>query len=322
MFFRLWLIIPFFLVMCSVHAETTSDSISINKGIIDTISRDSISAMKASGIKIYALANGQYLGYEKPKTFGFITNFPKDMGVLFTTPFKKESLTPLAIIAGSTALLLLADQHITNGVQHFSNHIGFERASRFKTGLTLAGMGIYQVPQNLNSAIYSLGEGLPSLVISAGLLTYGKITKDYRSVSTASQLVESFLLMGITTQFLKRITGRESPSAATASGGRWQFFPNPKTYQHAVSAHDAFPSGHLATLMSTVTILSGNYPEKQWIKPVGYSVTSLVGLAMINNGVHWAGDYPLALGLGYLTAKITLKANQLFAVKHTKAPAY
>jgi membrane-associated phospholipid phosphatase len=316
MSFRVWLIIFFFLVIYTAHAQDMPAIKTYESA--DTLLKDSISALQNKGVKIYTIGDGQYLGYGKPKSFGFITNFPRDMGLLFTAPFKKESLTPLAIIAGSTVLLLIADQHITDGVQHFSRHIGLNNDSRFRTGITLGGADIYQVPQNLNSAIYSLGEGLPSLAIGAGLFTYGKITHDYRSVSTAGQLVESFLIMGITTQFLKRITGRESPSVATKPGGRWQFFTNPKTYQQSVPSHDAFPSGHLATLMSTVTILSGNYPEKHWIKPVGYSVTGLVGMAMINNGVHWAGDYPLALGLGYLAAKITLKTNQIFVVKHKK----
>ena len=79
--------------------------------------------------------------------------------------------------------------------------------------------------------------------------------------------------------------------------------------------HDAFPSGHLATVMATVTVLADNYPEKKWIKPVGYSVVGLVGTAMVGNGVHWVGDYPLAIGLGYVFGKVAVKMNRTIQKK-------
>jgi membrane-associated phospholipid phosphatase len=116
--------------------------------------------------------------------------------------------------------------------------------------------------------------------------------------------------MGVGTQLIKRITGRQSPSEAVELDGSWHLFPSFKNYQNHTPVYDAFPSGHLATLMSTVTILADNYPEKKWIKPVGYSVIGLVGYSMINNRVHWASDYPLAIALGYLCAKQVLKNNR------------
>ena len=107
------------------------------------------------------------------------------------------------------------------------------------------------------------------------------------------------------------MSGRESPFAATQPGGVWHPFPNLKTYQESVSSHDAFPSGHIGTMMATTVVIAANYPEKKWIKPVGYTMMSLVGLAMINNGVHWASDYPLAIGLGYVFGHATVKMNRL-----------
>ena len=88
-------------------------------------------------------------------------------------------------------------------------------------------------------------------------------------------------------------------------GGDWYPFPSFRHFQTNTSNFDAFPSGHLATLMSTVTILSLNYPEKKWIKPVGYSIMGMAAWAMMNTEVHWAGDYPLAIALGYLSGRIS-----------------
>ena len=64
------------------------------------------------------------------------------------------------------------------------------------------------------------------------------------------------------------------------------------------------------TLMSTITILAKNYPEKKYILPVGYSLMGLVGFSMINNNVHWASDYPMAIGLGYLCALQVARHNR------------
>ena len=38
-------------------------------------------------------------------------------------------------------------------------------------------------------------------------------------------------------------------------------------YHKNVAKHDAFPSGHLAAAMASVTVMSTNYPEYRAIKP-------------------------------------------------------
>jgi membrane-associated phospholipid phosphatase len=267
-----------------------------------------------SNEKRYDVGNGKIFVYTKPKPFSFLTNLPKDFAGIGKAPFKKNAVKPVLLVAASTAILILADQSITDGVEKFSSNIHLSAEENYKDVLTVkAGktdISLFKAPQNFNTMLYQLGQGFPSLLIGAGLFTYGKIHKDYRALSTANQLAESFILMGVGTQFLKRISGRQTPLASTKSGGAWHFLPPFKSYQTNTPYYDAFPSGHLATLMSTVTVLTENYPEKKWIKPVGYSITGLVGFAMINNKVHWAGDYPLAIALGYLCAKQVVKHNR------------
>ena len=101
----------------------------------------------------------------------------------------------------------------------------------------------------------------------------------------------------------------------TAPGGKWRPFPSLGEYQKNTPNYDAFPSGHLATMMTTVTVLADDYPEKKWIKPLGYTLIGLTGFAMMNTEVHWAGDYPLALAVGYLNGKIITGRH-----KHPKKP--
>jgi hypothetical protein len=66
----------------------------------------------------------------------------------------------------------------------------------------------------------------------------------------------------------------------------------------------------MGTLVATYVVITENYPEKRWIRPVGISIMTLVGLSMINNDVHWASDYPLAVGMGYVFGKATVKLNR------------
>jgi membrane-associated phospholipid phosphatase len=146
---------------------------------------------------------------------------------------------------------------------------------------------------------------------------YGAVKHDRRAIGTANDLVEALLTMGIATQILKRISGRESPFKATKSGGNWSPFPSFSSYQHNTSSYDAFPSGHLATLMATITVLQADYPGKKWIRPVGYTLMGLTAWAMMNTEVHWASDYPLAVAVGYVAGRVTTRRHK---VKKTPAP--
>jgi membrane-associated phospholipid phosphatase len=269
----------------------------------------------------YNVGKGKIFEYSKPKSFSFLTNLPKDFAGIGKAPFKKNAVKPVLLVAASSAILIIADQSITDGVENISSNIHLSAEENYKDILNIkAGktdISLFKAPQNFNTFLYQLGQGFPSLLIGAGLFTYGKIHKDYRALSTANQLAESFILMGVGTQVLKRIGGRQTPLASTQSGGAWHLLPPFKAYQNNTPYYDAFPSGHLATLMSTVTVLTENYPEKKWIKPVGYSITGLVGYAMINNKVHWAGDYPLAIALGYLCAKQVVKHNRKVIINST-----
>ena len=128
---------------------------------------------------------------------------------------------------------------------------------------------------------------------------------------------------GFLTQVLKHITGRTSPfkgvdwenpenstrrwnNGDTNVKDHWDFFPNQIEYHEHVSSYDAFPSGHLAVYMSTLTVIAENYPEYPIIKPVGYTLMTLLGLQMMNNGVHWASDYPISIVMGYYLGKIAV----------------
>lgn len=263
--------------------------------------------------------NRQDRVYEKPKPFSFITNIPKDIAGFSSQSFRKKNFSNLAWIAGSTALLLLADQSITNTVQEILDEHRIYATESFSPFIRLNIGGkktnIGKIPKNINTAFYNLGQGSSSMLMAAGFFIVGKIKKDNRALQTASQLTETFIILGLGTQAMKFITGRENPSDATQRGGAWKPFPSWSDFQNNKSKYDAFPSGHLATFVSAITIIAHNYPEKRWIGPVGYSIAGLCGLAMINNGVHWASDFPLGMALGYGFGKFISKKSH-FTIIH------
>lgn len=249
--------------------------------------------------------------YARPPKWGFIKNIPKDIWQIARSPFRKENLVGLSIVVASSALLIWQDQSISNGTKQFAKNINLSPNTSYQVLVKAGDTKIIKIPKNLNTALYQLGEGGTSMMIAGGMFLYGKIKKDNRALQTASDLAETFISMGISTQLLKRSFGRESPFKASVSGGAWRPFPPFSAYQGNTPKYDAFPSGHLATMMATVTVLTEHYPEKKWIKPVGYSAMALCSFAMINTDVHWAGDYPLALAIGYVAGKITAARHKV-----------
>ncbi|HET9824309.1 MAG TPA: phosphatase PAP2 family protein [Chitinophagaceae bacterium] len=247
--------------------------------------------------------------YEKPRPFTFLTNVPRDLIEIAKTPFEKNNLKGMAIVAAATAILLPLDQRIMNSVGRTSHRIGLGPQVQYDKILQLRGQTLFTWPDNLNSTFYQLGEGTTTLGMTGLLFVYGRIAKDYRSLQTASDLLEAYISMGITVQTLKRIAGRQAPFKATIPGGRWRPFPSFSKYQRYTTEYDAFPSGHLATMMATTTVLAENYPEKKWIRPLGYLLTGLTGWSMVNNRVHWTSDFPLGLGIGYLAGKLAYKSH-------------
>jgi hypothetical protein len=144
-----------------------------------------------------------------------------------------------------------------------------------------------------------MGDGRPQFGLAGAFALWGFVASDSRALRTSSELIEAILATGVVIQVLKHTTGRESPLVSTAPGGIWRFLPNQIEYHKHVPHYDAYPSGHIATAMATVTVVAENYPEWTWVRPVGYPIVALIGIAMANTGIHWYSDYPLGIALGY-----------------------
>lgn len=214
-----------------------------------------------------------------PKWYDMITNLPGDWLRYSQETFRTENIPAFLGIAALTGVCIVTDQKTWD----------LSRQWRESSTRVL----------NASNSIEYLGDGRPQFGLAGAFALYGFALNDRRALRTASELVEAILACGGVVQLLKHVTGRQSPYVSTEPRGVWDFFPNQINYANHVPSYDAFPSGHLSTALTTMTVVFENYPELNWMKPIGYTVIGLIGVSMVNTGIHWYSDYPLAVVLGY-----------------------
>jgi hypothetical protein len=300
------------LLICFVSAATGSvpaDSVSESEmRIVVSDTLPTSGTLPASG-QIYRFANNKEYIYEKPKLFQFLFHAPKDFYINFSETFRKNKLWKLGAIAAATTILVAYDQPMLDKAKDMGRRLNLSSKEGLTSYFDFAGMSM-RGPTDLGSAIFFIGDGWTHSFIAASFLGYGLTAKNNRALQTASQLVEGFLTTGLTVQFLKHISGRETPNRASAPGGTWKLFPHPSQYSKNQPKYGAYPSGHMATSMMTVTVIAGNYPDQKYIRPLGYTLMTLLAFQMMNNGVHWASDYPLGIALGYTFGKIAVRRGR------------
>ena len=219
-----------------------------------------------------------------PEWYDMVTNVPGDIMKYFKVTFREDKIPIYLAVTALTAVTIATDDKTyTESKKWFAENHFVHQASDFFT---------------------SIGDGRTQFGLAIGFAAYGLIGKDARALRTGSQIVQAVLASGAVVQVMKHITGRQSPEARTQPAGRWDFFPNQIEYHKHVSVYDAFPSGHLTTTLATVEVVAENYPEIWWIRPAGYTIGGLLAVSMVNRGIHWYSDYPLAIVLGITFGKI------------------
>ena len=253
--------------------------------------------------RTYTNKDGSTLTYPKPGLWRNIGSGPSDWGLFVKESFRKDNLPWLAAIGASTVLLIHYDEKIYSATKKAGRKLSISSKDNTKTYLEVGGVSVFRGPSDLGSAMYFLGDGWINIGLFGYFETYGWLKKDWRAAQTGHQLAEGLLFTGFTTQVIKRVTGRETPRAASAKRGVWRMFPSFKDFQAHRTRYDAVPSGHMATGMMTITVIAENYPDNRYVKPLGYFLLTALGFQMVNNGVHWASDYPLGLAVGYGVGK-------------------
>jgi PAP2 superfamily protein len=257
--------------------------------------------------------------YTRPRPFHAIIAVPGTLGASAREAVRARYLPMWLAVAASTSALIAADEPVLDETRRLARRVGLPpnhpsadlRLGPFKQPL----------PTTLGSGLYFLGDGMMSVFLATGFAVRGSLADDMRARRTASEIIEGLLAAGTVTQVLKHATGRQTPSEATVPRGRWRPFARLSDYNANVPAYDAFPSGHLASTMATVTVMAMNYPEHKFIWPVGSVAMGVLTFAMVNNGVHWASDYPLALAIGGVVGKVVVSRGRT-VVRDSTAPPH
>lgn len=248
---------------------------------------------------------------EKIPLLNVITDIPKTGLEVLDKSFSKEAAPWWAAITASTLVLYHYDEDILLDVQKQGRHNGIGNDEKTKTVLEVGPYPILRLPSDTGSTLYFLGDGWTHTMIAAGFFANGYFGNNVRPYNTSLQIVHGMVVSTIFNQFLKRTTGRESPTQRTSERGNWKPFPNPMEYGRNTSKYDAFPSGHVMTASLTFTIINANYPEySKYIIPLGTLWVGALGWQMMNNGVHWASDYPLGLAMGIFIGKMATHLGQ------------
>ncbi|MBK9250185.1 MAG: phosphatase PAP2 family protein [Ignavibacteria bacterium] len=211
--------------------------------------------------------------------FDMFTNLPSDWYNWSKQTFTVDNIPLLSAFGVMTAAMVVSDYELWQPAKKIYAKSKFVR--------------------DVSDRFVDVGDGKFQFGLAVGFGLYGVIFSDKKALRTASQVTEVILACGTVVQLHKHITGRESPFTATTRTGNWSLFPNQIDYHKHVPHYDAFPSGHIATAMATMIVISENYPNQKWIKYIGYPAVALVGVGLTTTSIHWVSDFPVGIALGY-----------------------
>lgn len=249
-----------------------------------------------------------YSAEEKLEFKSIFTHIPETSRLTLSTSFSKESIPYWGGIIASSALLYRYDEEIYKELQKKGRDWRIGNQDNTRAVVSISGQEIVRLPSDTGSFLYFLGDGWMHAGVGGAFLGVGNLNGDTRACNTGMMIWHGMVVSTIFNQALKRSFGRESPEVSTHKRGNWRPFPSFNDYNNKTASYDAMPSGHVMTATLTFTIISERYPEfNKYTYPLGGIWLSALMFGMVNNGVHWASDYPLGIAMGYVIGKASTK---------------
>lgn len=248
---------------------------------------------------------------EKLRFKQLFTEIPDTSMRTLKTSFSKEAIPAWGVVLGTTGLLYHYDEQIYSDLQKRGRDWRIGNEDNTASVITVSGHEILRLPTDTGSFMYFLGDGWMHAGIATGFVATGQLQDNNHTFNTGMMIFHGMVVSTIFNQTLKRSFGRESPEVSTSERGSWNLFPSFNDYNSKTASYDAMPSGHVMTATLTFTILAERYPDHTHIiyPLAGVWVTAL-GFQMVNNGVHWASDYPLGIAMGYVIGKMSTQMDQ------------
>ena len=275
--------------------------------------------MKSIVLTLLILASVVVQATEKQiPLFDVVTEIPATSLRGLDTAFSKKAIPWWAGILVSTAVLYHNDEVILRDWQLEGRNAGIGNEDNTRPILYIGDIDLLRLPTDTGSLLYFLGDGWTHAGMAAGFYFYGKNNSDARAYNTGLQIAHGMAVSTMFSQLLKHASGRESPYVRSEDKGKWSPFPSMKEYQSRTPHYDAMPSGHVMTATLVFTVIDENYPEyATYTRTVGGVWISALMFGMVNNGVHWASDYPLGIAMGYVFGKAAAQLGR----DHSQDPA-
>ena len=250
---------------------------------------------------------------ERLKPLQVITELPHSALETLKYSFQRDSVPVWFGLIVSTGLLYQYDADIYDSAMAQGRRWNIGNEDKTKTIISAGPSApLLRLPSDAGSIMYFLGDGWTHFGIAGAFAATGYFRAEApRAWNTGLEIVHGIFLSTFFNQALKRSTGRESPNHRTTDKrGVWRPFPNQIAYGKNTPRYDAFPSGHVMTATVTFTVIRNEYPEyAPYIWPVQVLWTSALMFQMMNNGVHWASDYPLAIAMGWVMGKMSARLS-------------
>ncbi len=253
---------------------------------LDSLSNSlySASALGKQNGEVDALrVNNHRISY-LPGWYDMFTNVPLDFFDFGKSVINKNSIEPLLFLTLSTAALMTVDRKDWQNTKILC---------RRSPSLT-----------NITKGVVNIGNGKWQLSAAGVGILAGLVFRDHKIVNTSFESMEALISAGLFVQIVKRCTGRQSPADARRSSGAWELFPDFTEYQHSQPNFYSFPSGHIASTAAILTVITENFPQVVWLKPVSYAILGVLGFSLVANDMHWYSDLPFGLAVGYTFGKI------------------
>ena len=162
--------------------------------------------------------------------------------------------------------------------------------------------------RNQNSTMNSVtdvgenyGNGLYSVLLSAGLFTTGLLTENKKIENTGRILFEALLVSGAAVQIIKIVSGRSRPFL---DEGPFMF-----DLFKTDNPHNSFPSGHTVVAFATSSVLAASI-KNTYASIALYSLAGLTAYQRIYSNNHWFSDTVLAAIIGTVVGNTLVKINE------------
>lgn len=205
---------------------------------------------------------------------------------------------------------------LDDGVKLFKGITNFDNNDLFYSGaLVLTAAASFTLDKEMKSlamrnqntmakSVTDIGEhygnGLYSVLLSAGLFTTGLLTDNEKIKNTGRILFEALLVSGAAVQIIKIVSGRSRPFL---NDGPFMF-----NLFKTDNPHNSFPSGHTVVAFATSSVLAATI-KNSYASIILYSLAGLTAYQRIYSDNHWFSDNVLAAIIGTVVGNALVEIN-------------